>query len=235
MVLYALALICYSGIWCGNKRLFELCESLRGTVITYYRHMQKMRFSPNTGGPETLELPGPARFRGDHLIKVIPKRQIPESHIDDLVKDVIVLSDKVGMRDATAIEEDILKEESTAALARDIAAEGIVLLKNDRNLLPLSSSKKLQIAVFGSPAVNPVIHGGGSASLTSSYVISPLNALKDKFGEESIRFHPGVPIFKKIPSAPVSMMEAPSTGQLGVDCFWYNGWVVGENPVHHEI
>lgn len=50
MVLYALTLICYSGIWCGNKRLFELCESLRGTVITYCRHMQQMSFSANAAG-----------------------------------------------------------------------------------------------------------------------------------------------------------------------------------------
>ena len=72
---------------------------------------------------------------------------------------------------------------------RDIAAEGIVLLKNDDNLLPLLPSKKPRIAVFGSPAANPIIHGGGSASLTSSYVISPLDALKEKFGEENIHYH----------------------------------------------
>jgi hypothetical protein len=53
MVLYALALICYSGIWCGNKRLFELCESLRGTVITYCRHMHQMSFSPKAARPES--------------------------------------------------------------------------------------------------------------------------------------------------------------------------------------
>jgi hypothetical protein len=53
MVLYALALICYSGIWCGNKRLFELCESLRGAVITYCRRMQQMRFIPNRAGSES--------------------------------------------------------------------------------------------------------------------------------------------------------------------------------------
>lgn len=52
MVLYALALICHAGIWCGNKRLFELSESLRGTVITYSRHMQQMRFNPNASAPE---------------------------------------------------------------------------------------------------------------------------------------------------------------------------------------
>lgn len=53
MVLYALALICYSGIWCGNKRLFELCESLRGTVITYCRHMHQMSSSATAAGPES--------------------------------------------------------------------------------------------------------------------------------------------------------------------------------------
>jgi beta-glucosidase len=53
-----------------------------------------------------LELPGPARFRGKHLLKAIQRRQIPESHIDDLVKDVIMLSDKVGMRDETVTEQD---------------------------------------------------------------------------------------------------------------------------------
>lgn len=190
---------------------------------------------PSVMAGVALELPGPARFRGEHLLKAIQKRQIPESHIDDLVKDVIMLSDNVGMRDETVTEKDILKDESTATLVRDIAAEGIVLLKNDGHLLPLLPSKRIQIAVFGSPAANPVIHGGGSASLTSSYVISPLDALKAKFGEENIRYHPGVPIFKKIPSAPISMMVAPTTRQPGVDCFWYNGWVVGENPVHHEI
>ncbi|KAJ5381838.1 uncharacterized protein N7496_004266 [Penicillium cataractarum] len=190
---------------------------------------------PSVMAGVALELPGPARFRGEHLLKAIQKCQIAESHIDDLVKDVIALSAKVGMKDETAVEKDILKEDSTATLVRDIAAEGIILLKNDGNLLPLLPSKKLRIAVFGSPAANPIIHGGGSASLTSSYVISPLDALKEKFGEENIHYHPGVPIFKKIPSAPISVMTAPSIGQPGVDCFWYNGWVVGENPVHHEI
>lgn len=190
---------------------------------------------PSVMAGVALELPGPARFRGEHLLKAIQKREIPESHIDDLVKDVITLSAKVGMKDETAIEKDILKDESRATLVRDIATEGIVLLKNDGRILPLLSPTKLRIAVFGSPAANPVIHGGGSASLTSSYVVSPLDALKDKFGEENIRYHPGVPIFKKIPSAPISIMTAPSTGQPGVDCFWYNGWVVGENQVHHEI
>lgn len=205
----------------------------QGTIISDFEGVYST--VPSVMAGVALELPGPARFRGEHLSKAIQKRQIAESQIDHLVKDVIMLSAKVGMKDETALEKDIFKDESTAALVRDIASEGIVLLKNENGLLPLSPAKKLRIAVFGSPAVNPIIHGGGSASLASSYVISPLDALKEKFGQENIRYHPGVPIFKKIPSAPISIMVAPSTGQPGVDCFWYNGWVLGENQVHHEI
>jgi hypothetical protein len=44
MYVYALALICYAGLWCGNKRLFELSESLRGAVITYCRQIHNCEF-----------------------------------------------------------------------------------------------------------------------------------------------------------------------------------------------
>lgn len=36
---YSSALICYVGIWCGNKRAFELGESLRGSVVTWARRL----------------------------------------------------------------------------------------------------------------------------------------------------------------------------------------------------
>ncbi|KAL3484521.1 fungal-specific transcription factor domain-containing protein [Aspergillus germanicus] len=45
MFVYSLTLICYAGLWCGNKRLFELSENLRGTVVTYARHAQRSEYS----------------------------------------------------------------------------------------------------------------------------------------------------------------------------------------------
>jgi hypothetical protein len=45
MFVYSLTLICYAGLWCGNKRLFELSETLRGTVVTYARHAQRSEYS----------------------------------------------------------------------------------------------------------------------------------------------------------------------------------------------
>jgi hypothetical protein len=41
---YALTLLCYAGIWCGNKRLFELSESLRAAVVTYCRQIRDSEY-----------------------------------------------------------------------------------------------------------------------------------------------------------------------------------------------
>ncbi|KAJ5688956.1 hypothetical protein N7462_003348 [Penicillium macrosclerotiorum] len=204
----------------------------QGTIVSDFEGIYST--VPSVIAGVALELPGPARFRGDYLFKAVEKGQITESQIDNLAKDVVRLAKKVGMRSEASAEEDIVKNDETATLVREIATEGIVLLKNENNLLPISSSKNLRIAVFGSPAAAPIIHGGGSASLTPSYVVSPLEALERKFGKENIQHHHGVPIFKKIPSAPLSRMTAPSNGQPGVDCYWYNGWTF-ENQIYHEI
>lgn len=40
MTIYAAALVCYTGIWCGNKRAFEFGEILRGAIVTYVRRLR---------------------------------------------------------------------------------------------------------------------------------------------------------------------------------------------------
>ncbi|KAL4862362.1 glycoside hydrolase superfamily [Aspergillus spectabilis] len=182
-----------------------------------------------------LELPGPARFRWEKLLQVIKDGEIAQPQIDALVRYVATLAEKVGMKDEDAAEPDIQKTEPTSVLLRDIAAEGIVLLKNKQDLLPIAPARKPRIAVFGSPAATPIIHGGGSASLTPAYVSTPLQALEEKYGKDNITYHPGVPILKKIPSPPTSIMTTISDGKPGVDCYWYNGWKIGENQIHHEV
>lgn len=38
-IIYAEALICHTGLWCGNKRAFELAEVVRGALVTYIRRV----------------------------------------------------------------------------------------------------------------------------------------------------------------------------------------------------
>jgi beta-glucosidase len=65
---------------------------------------------------------------------------------------------------------------------RKFAAESIVLLKNDKKVLPLSPKALNKVAIVGGNAKAVVLSGGGSAALKPSYFVSPydgiVNALK---------------------------------------------------------
>lgn len=69
----------------------------------------------------------------------------------------------------------MVQDETQRQLNRKIAAESIVLLKNDRQALPLRDIKTL--AVVGPNAQQRTVSGGGSAYLLSSYVVTPLEGL----------------------------------------------------------
>lgn len=52
LTVYALTLVCFVGLWCGNKRAFELAEALQATLVTYIRHL------PNDQGYQDAALNG---------------------------------------------------------------------------------------------------------------------------------------------------------------------------------
>lgn len=68
---------------------------------------------------------------------------------------------------------------------RQIGEEGIVLLKNKNNVLPINLDKMKKIAVIGENAVKMMTVGGGSSSLKAKYEISPLDGLKKRIGSQS--------------------------------------------------
>lgn len=81
--------------------------------------------------------------------------------------------------------------EEAKELCTDIAEEGIVLLKNEGNTLPLESSTKLN--VFGWSSTNPVYGGTGSGSLSDAYpTVSLLDGLRNagfEVNEELVNFY----------------------------------------------
>lgn len=70
-----------------------------------------------------------------------------------------------------------MESEEDKAFMRKLAAESIVLLKNDNNLLPLQPSKLKKLAIVGGNAQAVVLSGGGSAALKPSYFISPYQGI----------------------------------------------------------
>ena len=72
--------------------------------------------------------------------------------------------------------------EEHALAGRKIAEEGIVLLQNKGNILPIDLNKTKKIAVIGENAIKMMTVGGGSSSLKAKYEISPLDGLKKRVG-----------------------------------------------------
>ena len=75
--------------------------------------------------------------------------------------------------------------------ARKIAEQGIVLLKNDKQTLPIPVGKYKRIAVIGDNATKSLVIGGGSSSLKVAYEVSPLEGLVAKYGAETIVYSKG--------------------------------------------
>ena len=73
------------------------------------------------------------------------------------------------------------------SLAREIAEESIVLLKNENNMLPITKGKYKKIAILGEYAEKPVISGYGSANVyvSEKYIDNPLECLKEQIGGET--------------------------------------------------
>lgn len=72
-----------------------------------------------------------------------------------------------------------------AATSRKIAEEGIVLLKNKTNLLPINLEKVNKILVVGENAIKEMTVGGGSSSLKAKYEVSPLEGIKKRIGNQA--------------------------------------------------
>jgi beta-glucosidase len=79
---------------------------------------------------------------------------------------------KAGSLNTTAHQE----------VARQVAEEGIVLLKNEDHLLPLDPAKTKTIAVIGENAIRLHAHGGDSSGIKAFYEITPLQGLVNLVG-----------------------------------------------------
>lgn len=112
-----------------------------------------------------------------------------EDELNDKVRRVLRLTFRTAMnrnRPWGAMNSD-----EHVKACREIGEEGIVLLKNDKNLLPLNAESGLKIAVIGENAIKKMIVGGGSSSLKARYEITPLEGLVERFGADNIVFARG--------------------------------------------
>lgn len=112
-------------------------------------------------------------FFADKLEEAVKDGRIPLSVIDERVRRILTLQNILKCKQASRNKGSYNTPEHHNTLL-NVAREGIVLLKNDDNILPLNTNSVRRIAVIGDAATRKLAHGGGSSEIKALFEISPL-------------------------------------------------------------
>lgn len=137
------------------------------------------------GVPGGFKKPAITQFSKKKLQKALERGLINETTINVRVSELLRVMFRVGMfDDPETLPKGQTNTPAHQALARQIAEEGIVLLKNDNNLLPLNKDQISNITLLGPNLDKAMAKGGGSATLKPPYEVTPLDGLKQYLGDE---------------------------------------------------
>lgn len=113
-------------------------------------------------------------------LKAINDGKYTTKELDEKVRRVLRLFFRTTMNRNRP--QGFLCSESHYDAARKIAEDGIVLLQNKDNVLPLNLNRTKRILVVGENAIKMMTVGGGSSSLKVQREVSPLDGLKSRLG-----------------------------------------------------
>ncbi len=164
---------------------------------------------------------------GKGLEDAVSHKLISQKVLDAAVGRILRVKFEIGLFENPFVDPDRAASEATngehTALARETAERAMVLLKNDKHALPLSSSIR-RIAVFGDLANDQVPLGGYSGTGNRERRKSILQGLKDRSPSTTFDFVSGCSIGSSavLPLVPSSALQTDS-GEAGLKAeYWDN-------------
>jgi len=116
------------------------------------------------------------------FLKLIRSGEVKEEEVDKKVRNILRMIFRTTMDRNHPLGSFGTEEHALAG--RKIAQEGIVLLQNNKSLLPVDLTKVKKIAVIGENAIKRMTIGGGSSSLKVKYELSPLAGIQNRVGKD---------------------------------------------------
>jgi beta-glucosidase len=137
-------------------------------------------------------------YFGNPLLKAVREGKVSMKTIDEKVHRILWVMFQSSMSENPPAGKMNTAEHSKTAY--DIAAESIVLLKNEKSLLPLNLSNIKSIAVIGDNATSTFHLGGFGAGVKAKYEITALMGLQNRLGKTvDIKFAQGYSgVYKKV-------------------------------------
>ncbi|RAK12725.1 beta-glucosidase [Halanaerobium saccharolyticum] len=139
-----------------------------------------------------LEMPGPDPVNDQKIVEAVEAGELAEEKVDESVTRIL---DLILKAQSTTKEKNELPAAEHHQLAREVAAETIILLKNQGDLLPLTEAKleeKESLLVVGELAEEVRYQGIGSSQVNPTRLDTHYQALEDKFSEQlKLHYTPG--------------------------------------------
>lgn len=161
---------------------------------------------------------------GKPLLSAVKEGRISEDLINEKVKRVLRVFDFVGLLDqVSANSGGEINTKDHQILARRVAEESIVLLKNQNNALPLDRNKVKMIVVLGPNADQRfcLVALGGSSWMESPYEITPLQGIRNLAGNKTeIIYVPTDQISEFQPISSENMLQ--QNGEKGFTAKYFN-------------
>lgn len=205
-----------NAIWCSENK-FLLTEILKdewgyeGFVVSDWGAVHDVCRVINAG--LDFQMPGNPNILAAIESGLAEGRTTMEA-IDKCVERVLAFVTKEN-----AVATKPYDRDAQHALAREIAAAGITLLKNEDNTLPLTACKYKKIGVIGGFAENPLIGGEGAAEVypLPEYIESPLAELKKLMPDVEFVYRP-VYYMDSMPERHLWGPEAAAAMKMVADC-----------------
>jgi len=148
-------------------------------------------------------------FGNGHLLEAVKSGQVPMSLLDDKVRRILRLYIRCGVLDPNSRAKGELDSPKHRAMARQLGAQGIVLLKNQNRLLPLDPAKVRNILLTG-PVADIVLQGGGSGNVPAAVQVTPLQGLQAAFAVTHLPFN--IPLQPRLNKGSIEWEQAAQKG-----------------------
>ena len=220
-----------NGVSCAENR-FLLTDVLRtdwgftGIVMPDWTGARDGVAAANAG--LDIEMPTGKAMSVETMQTAIAKGTVTEATIDEKVRRILRTVVAAGFLDQERVDtKQEVDDPASVQAALDVAREGIVLLKNDRGVLPLALAPGRRITVVGAHARRGFVSGGGSSIMSTNHTTSLYDALQ----QQSI---PCDYLDVEVPINEAHQRSLPLTGPVTMELF-KNRNLSGKPAVVREV
>jgi beta-glucosidase len=183
-----------------------------------------------------LEMPTGVFLNPAEVKKALASGAVTQAQIDDKVRRTLRAMASLGLLDRALPDGGASDTPAHRKLTHDAARDSIVLLKNERNVLPLDATKLRSIAVIGPNAAVARLGGGGSARVVPPYSVSPLEGIQKRVGDRvRVEHAPGVVALEDTTVVPTENLRTPDGKSQGLQGEYFTNVELAGAPAIRRV